>query len=119
MYHFYRAKATAAHLRPLIPQIASAVFVTSSKEPVSPLTRAINIAPSRAETNSLAFPLAVAEWAPAFSKTRISQSSFARKNSRTPALLMTLRILVGLHLYLPGRRFARGSGPSASRTTVG
>ena len=36
-----------------------------------------------------------------------------------PALLRTLRILVGLYLYLPGLRFARGSGPSASRTTVG
>ena len=53
-------RTTAAYLRPLMPQIASAVFVTSSKERVSPLARAINIAPSRAETNSLAFPLAVA-----------------------------------------------------------
>src|SRR6516164_5477001 len=78
-------ETTAPHLRLLIPQIASAVFVTSSKEPVSPLARAINIAPSRAETNSLAFPLAAAVWAPALSKTRISQSSFARKNSRTSA----------------------------------
>jgi hypothetical protein len=78
-------ETTAAHLRPLIPQIASAVFATSSKEPVSPLARATNIAPSSAETNNLAFPLAAAVWAPALSKTRISQSSFARKNSRTSA----------------------------------
>ena len=60
-------ETTAAHLRALIPQTASAVFVTSSKQPVSPLARAINIAPSSAETNSLAFPLAAAEWAPALS----------------------------------------------------
>ena len=78
-------ETTGAHFRPLIPQIASAVFATSSKEPVSPLARATNIAPSSAETNSFAFPLAAEVWAPALSKTRISQSSFARKNSRTSA----------------------------------